>query len=188
VRRVLVVGAGLTGSTIARVLAENGYHVEIIDERDYVGGNCHTRRDPATGVMVHVHGPHIFHTDNDRVWKFVNRFALFKPYTFRTKTTACGKVYSLPLNLLTINQFFERALRPNEAREFVASLAVKSCSTPRNFEEQGLALLGEKLYRTFFEGYTFKQWGCTPRDLPASILHRLPLRFNYDDNYFSHRY
>jgi UDP-galactopyranose mutase len=138
--------------------------------------------------MLHVHGPHIFHTDQERVWRFVNRFSAFKPYIQRTKTTSQGRVYSLPLNLLTINQLFGLALRPAEAAKLIESLADKSIAAPANFEEQALAFLGDKLYRAFFYGYTKKQWGCEPRELPAGVLKRLPVRFNYDDNYFSHPY
>jgi len=187
-KNILVVGAGLTGATLARMLADNGHRITVIDERSHVAGNCHTSRDSETGILVHRYGPHTFHTDCSRVWEFVNRFASFEPYTLRTKATVNGRVYSLPLNLLTINSVFEKAMRPDEARKFVASLADQSIVEPRNFEEQALAFLGERLYRTFFHGYTKKQWACEPRELPASILKRLPVRFNYDDNYFNHQY
>ncbi|MDR0880994.1 MAG: UDP-galactopyranose mutase [Candidatus Adiutrix sp.] len=184
--QILIVGAGLTGAALARTLAEAGQRITIIDERDHVAGHCHTRRDQGTGIMVHLHGAHIFHTDNERVWNFVNRFASFQPYRHRVKTTSQGRVYSLPVNLLTINQFFGQALKPAEAAEFIAGLADRALTNPQNFEEQALALVGDDLYRAFFYGYTKKQWGREPGELPASILKRLPLRFNYDDDYFSH--
>lgn len=186
--RVLMVGAGLSGAVTGRMLAEAGHAVTVVDARDHIAGNCHTIRDPETGVMVHAYGPHIFHTDDAEVWDYVNRFETFLPYRNRVKTTSRGAVYSLPVNLHTINQFFGRTMRPDEARAFIESLADTSIAEPANFEEQALRFIGRDLYAAFFEGYTRKQWGCDPRDLPASILKRLPVRFNYDDNYFFHRF
>lgn len=186
--QILLVGAGLSGAVIARRLAEAGHDCHVIDQRDHIGGNCHTRRDGETGVMMHVYGPHIFHTDDQQVWDYVNRFAAFQPFRNRVKTTVGGKVYPLPINLLTINQFFGKAMRPDEAREFIDGLADHSITTPQSFEEQALRFVGADLYRAFFKGYTEKQWGCAPSELPAAILKRLPLRFDYDDNYFSHRF
>lgn len=186
--KVLLVGAGLSGAVIGRALAEAGHQCRIIDSRDHIGGNCHTERDAETGVMMHVYGPHIFHTDDQGVWDYVNRFARFMPFQNRVKTTSQGAVYSLPVNLLTINQFFGQTLRPDEARAFILAKADPSIEEPQNFEEQALRFVGRELYEAFFKGYTEKQWGCSPTELPASILKRLPLRFNYDDNYFFHRF
>ena len=186
--RIGIVGAGLSGAVIGRTLAEAGHRVEIFDARDHVAGNCHTERDAETGVMVHVYGPHIFHTDDAEVWDYVNRFQTFLPYRNRVKTTSNGRVYSLPVNLHTINQFFGKALRPDEARAFIEAQADTSITDPQTFEEQALRFVGRDLYEAFFKGYTEKQWGCSPTELPASILKRLPVRFNYDDNYFFHKY
>jgi len=182
------VGAGFSGAVIARELAGAGHRVTVIDGRDHVAGNCHTVRDPQTGVMVHQYGPHIFHTDDAEVWEYVNGFVPFRPYRHSVRTTVQGRVYSLPLNLLTINQFFGTTLRPDEARAYVESKADTSIVDPQSFEEQALRFVGPELYEAFFKGYTEKQWGCAPSDLPASILKRLPLRFSYDDNYFAHRF
>ncbi|MFN6978788.1 MAG: UDP-galactopyranose mutase, partial [Gemmobacter sp.] len=186
--RVLMVGAGLSGAVTGRMLAEAGHAVTVVDARDHIAGNCHTYRDADTGVLVHAYGPHIFHTDDAEVWDYVNRFETFLPYRNRVKTTSRGAVYSLPVNLHTINQFFGRTFRPDEARAFIESLADTTIAEPANFEEQALRFIGRDLYAAFFEGYTRKQWGCDPRELPASILKRLPVRFNYDDNYFFHRF
>jgi UDP-galactopyranose mutase len=186
--KVMMVGAGLSGAVTGRMLAEAGHAVTVVDARPHVAGNCHTRRDPETGVLVHVYGPHIFHTDDAEVWDYVNRFETFLPYRNRVKSTSRGQVFSLPINLHTINQFFGRTMRPDEARAFVAAQADASITDPQSFEEQALAFVGRDLYETFFKGYTEKQWGCSPADLPASILKRLPVRFNYDDNYFFHRF
>ncbi|GKY87321.1 UDP-galactopyranose mutase [Sinisalibacter aestuarii] len=187
-KNLLMVGAGLSGAVIGRHLAELGHKVTVIDARDHIGGNCHTERDGDTGVMVHVYGPHIFHTDDEEVWEYVNRFERFMPYKNRVKTTVGGHVYSLPINLHTINQFYGRAMRPDEAKAFIEEQADTSIDDPQTFEEQALRFVGPDLYEAFFKGYTQKQWGCSPTELPASILKRLPVRFNYDDNYFAHRF
>ena len=119
-KTIAVVGAGLSGAVIGRELAERGHRIEVFDSRGHVAGNCHTERDAETGVMVHVYGPHIFHTDDEEVWDYVKRFQTFRPYKHVVKTLSGGRVYSLPVNLHTINQFFGMAMRPDEAREFIA--------------------------------------------------------------------
>jgi UDP-galactopyranose mutase len=186
--QIAVVGAGFSGAVVARELAETGIEVAVFDARTHVAGNCHTERDADTGVMVHKYGPHIFHTDNERVWQYLNRFTRFMPYVNRVKTTARGQVFSLPINLHTINQFFGKTFSPAEARAFIEQQADLSIAEPQNFEEQALRFVGKELYETFFKGYTLKQWGCHPTQLPASILKRLPVRFTYDDNYFFHKH
>jgi len=186
--RIAVVGAGLSGAVIGRELALKGYTVEAFDSRDHIAGNCHTERDKDTGVLVHVYGPHIFHTDDTEVWDYVNAFQTFMPYKNRVKTTSGGKVYSLPVNLHTINQFFDKTFRPDEAKAFINEIADTSITDPQTFEDQAMRFVGKGLYEAFFKGYTQKQWGCSPTELPASILKRLPVRFNYDDNYFAHKY
>lgn len=181
-----IAGAGFSGAVIGRELAEQGHEVVILDQRDHVAGNCHTARDPDTGVLVHVYGPHIFHTDIERVWEYVNRHGEMMPYRHSVKTTVGGRVYSLPINLHTINQVFDTAMGPAEAQAFIAEQADDSIAEPRTFEEQALRFVGRRMYEAFFYGYTRKQWGVEPSQLPASILKRLPLRFNYDDSYFNH--
>ncbi|RMH39568.1 MAG: FAD-dependent oxidoreductase [Alphaproteobacteria bacterium] len=185
---ILVVGAGLTGAVIARTLAEAGHRITVVDARSHVAGNCHTTRDAETGVMVHVYGPHIFHTDDAEVWDYVNRFATFRPYRNQVKAQTRGEVFSLPINLHTINQFYRRTLSPAEARALIAAEADASITEPTTFEEQALAMIGRPLYEAFFKGYTQKQWGVPPDRLPAAILKRLPVRFTYHDNYFFHRF
>jgi UDP-galactopyranose mutase len=187
VATVAIAGAGFSGAVIARELVEAGHRAVVFDVRDHVAGNCHTERDTSTDVMVHVYGPHIFHTQWEHVWIYINRFGNMRPYNHRVKATARGAVYSLPVNLHTINQFFGTTMGPEAAAEFVAAKAERS-GTPVSFEDQGLAFVGRELYEAFFAGYTRKQWGTDPAELPASILQRLPLRFNYDDSYFNHPY
>ncbi len=186
---VLIIGTGFSGAVIARELAENGYQVKVIDKRSHIAGNCHTERDNETNVMVHQYGPHIFHTDDQEVWEYVTKHGEMMPYTNRVKSTVGDQVYSLPVNLHTINQFFGKAFRPQEAYDFIVNeQADKSIDEPQSFEEQALKFVGRDLYEAFFKGYTQKQWGMSPTKLPASILKRLPVRFNYDDNYFFHKY
>jgi UDP-galactopyranose mutase len=187
-KNIAIVGAGFSGAVIANQLAHAGYNVEIFEARDHIAGNCHSERDEETGVMVHVYGPHIFHTDNERAWEFINRFGTFKPYVNRVKAITNNRVFTLPINLLTINQFFGKTFRPAEAQAFIHSLGDKSIENPSTFEEQALRFVGRELYEAFFKTYTMKQWGLHPSELPASILKRLPVRFNYDDNYFNHKY
>lgn len=186
--KVAIVGAGISGAVIARLLAEQGIGSVVFDKRSHIAGNCHSERDPQTNVMLHVYGPHIFHTDDKEVWDFVNQYSEFMPYTNRVKAIYKGNVYLLPVNLHTINQFFNKTMRPDEARSFIESKADKSIVEPQNFEEQAISMIGRELYEAFFRGYTRKQWGCEPTELPASILKRLPLRFNYNDNYFNHQF
>ena len=139
-------------------------------------------------VILKLYGPHTFHTDNERVWNYVNHFAEFMPFINRVKTVSQGAVYSLPINLHTINQFFGKTCSPKEAKALIEAQADLSIKEPKTFEEQALRFVGKDLYAAFFYGYTKKQWGVEPRELPASILKRLPVRFNYDDNYFTHKF
>lgn len=186
--RIGIVGAGFSGAVIARELAMAGHQVVLSDSRSHVAGNCHTERDAETGVMVHVYGPHIFHTSNEGVWNYVRQFDEFMPFINRVKSIYNNRVYSLPINLMTINAFFGKSLNPKEAADFMDSLGDKSISDPQTFEDQALRFVGKELYEAFFKGYTQKQWGMHPSELPASILKRLPVRFNYDDNYYASKY
>jgi len=187
-KHIGMAGAGLSCAVIARELAERGHRIDIFERRNHIAGNCHTERDRGSGVMLHMYGPHIFHTDDEEVWTYVNKFTEFKPFVNRVKATTGAAVYSLPINLHTINQFFGQTLSPTEAKAFIESQADASIKSPRSFEEQALRFVGRRLYEAFFKTYTIKQWGVEPSKLPASILKRLPVRFNYNDNYFAHRY
>ncbi|MES2893430.1 MAG: UDP-galactopyranose mutase [Bacteroidota bacterium] len=182
--RYLVVGCGFSGAVLSNQLAMNlDCEVEIWEERNHIGGNCYTKRDTETGIMVHEYGPHIFNTDRKDIWDYVNGFARLCPYVHRIKARSGDAIYSLPVNLHTINQFFNKAFSPAEAKQFLQELSDHSIVNPKNFEEQALSFIGKELYEAFFYGYTKKQWGCEPKELPASILKRIPVRFSYDDNY-----
>lgn len=188
-KQIAIAGAGFSGSVLARELAETGqYDISVFDERDHVAGNCHTVRDEKTGILLHQYGPHIFHTSREDVWEYINRWTTFGQFTNRVKAHTARGVFGLPINLLTINQFFGKKLNPAQAKAFIESLADKAIHEPQNFEEQAMKFIGRELYENFFYGYTKKQWGVEPRELPASILQRLPVRFNYDDNYYNSKY
>lgn len=188
-KRYLIIGSGFSGCVLAEKLSKNlDCTIDIWDERSHMGGNCHSSRDEKTGIMVHRYGPHIFNTDKKEIWDYVNSFVELRPYVHRVKALSNGKIYPLPVNLSTINQFFDKSFSPQEAKDFMEGVGDKSISEPANFEEQALAFIGKDLYKAFFYGYTKKQWGCEPSELPASILKRIPVRFNYDDNYHSNIY
>jgi UDP-galactopyranose mutase len=187
-KNIAIVGAGFSGAVIARQLAEVGCQVSVFDGRSHIAGNCHTERDAQTGVMVHSYGPHIFHTNNEKVWKYVQQFDEFLPFINRVKAIYNDRIYSLPINLMTINSFFGKTFSPAEAAAFMAELGDASITDPQTFEEQALRFVGKDLYEAFLKGYTLKQWGLHPSALPASILKRLPVRFNYDDNYYASKF
>jgi len=187
--RFLIIGSGFSGAVLANRLADGlDCEIDVWEERDHIGGNCFTEKDPETGIMVHKYGPHIFNTDKKEIWDFVNSFIEFRPYVHRVKAMSNGKMYSLPVNLQTINQVFDKTFTPSEAKQFLETLGDKTISEPKNFEEQALRFIGKQLYYAFFYGYTKKQWGCEPTELPASLLKRIPVRFNYDDNYHNNIY
>jgi UDP-galactopyranose mutase len=186
----VVVGSGFFGLTVAERLAEQyGANVLVIDRRHHIGGNAYSAPEPETGIEVHQYGAHLFHTSNERVWDYVNRFTAFTDYVHRVYTTHKGEVYPMPINLGTINQFFRSAHGPSAARELIAEQAGELAGKdPENLDEQGVSLIGRPLYEAFIRNYTAKQWQTDPTDLPASIIKRLPVRYTYDNRYFNDTY
>ena len=187
---LLVVGAGFFGATIAeRVANELDKRVLVIDRRDHIGGNAYSETDPETGIEVHRYGAHLFHTQSDTVWNYVNRFSAFTDYSHRVFSSYRDRVYPMPINLATICQFFEKRFSPDEARALIAGQAAElKGAEPKNLEEKAISLIGRPLYEAFIRGYTAKQWQTDPRDLSASIITRLPVRYNFDNRYFNDRY
>lgn len=187
--RFLVVGSGFAGAVLAREIVDQGdHHVDVVDARSHVGGNCYTEIDEETGVTVHKYGAHIFHTSNLEVWDYIHRFTQMMCFINRPKASIDKGIFGLPVNLHTINQFFGAKFSPLEARDYIDSVRRRDIVSPRNFEEQALHFMGDDLYYAFFHGYTKKHWGCEPCQIPASVMKRLPLRFNYNDNYYSSLY
>ncbi|GHW45188.1 UDP-galactopyranose mutase [Vibrio cholerae] len=187
--KVLIIGAGLTGATLARKFAESNLLVEVVEARSHIAGNCYDELDSKTNVMVHKYGPHIFHTNNKDVWRFINRFGEFVPYKLQVKTKVSGEVYSLPLNLHTINQFYRKTFSPKQAKQYISELtSVYQDLNEESFRDIGLKSAGKDIYESFFKCYAEKQWGVSDNLIPAGVLKRLPIRFNYDDNYFNHCY
>ncbi|WP_337060068.1 UDP-galactopyranose mutase [Kineococcus sp. G2] len=184
---LVVVGSGFFGLTVARQCAEDlGLKVLVIDRRSHIGGNAYSEAEPRTGIEVHRYGAHLFHTSNERVWEYCNRFTRFTNYVHRVFTNYRGEVYPMPVSLATINQYFRKALSPAEARALVAEQAGEiDTATAENFEDKAISLIGRPLYEAFFRGYTAKQWQTDPRELPGATVTRLPVRYTYDNRYFN---
>ena len=180
---VVVAGAGIWGCTLARVLAEAGRRVLVKEARSVVGGNVRCETDPRTGIEVHLYGSHIFHTSIPEVWSFVNRFVSFNGYQHKVMAMHEGELYFLPLGLALVNRFYGTRMTPGQLRGFLAGEAAFDGS-PANFEEQAISLIGRPLYEAFIKNYTAKQWGTDPKNLPAEIIRRIPVRSSYDVNYF----
>ena len=187
---LLVVGSGLFGLTIAeRAATQLGLDVTIIDRRDHLGGNAYSQVEPETGIEYHRYGAHLFHTSNEVVWEYVNQFTSFTDYVHRVYSTHRGEVFPMPVNLGTINQFFRSAYGPDQARALIAEQAAElGGKEPTNFVEKGISLIGRPLYEAFFMNYTAKQWQTDPAELGPEIISRLPVRFTYDNRYFSDKY
>ncbi|QYJ04394.1 UDP-galactopyranose mutase [Nocardioides panacisoli] len=184
---LLVVGAGFFGLTVAeRCAAELGLKVVVIDRRSHIGGNAYSEKEPETGVEVHKYGAHLFHTSNERVWEYVNRFTSFTNYQHRVFGKYQGQVYSLPMNLALINQFFGHSHTPDEARALIAEQASEfDTDEATNLEEKAISLIGRPLYEAFIKGYTAKQWQTDPTELSADIITRLPVRYTFDNRWFN---
>ena len=180
----LIVGAGLYGAVFAREMVNAGKKVLIIEKRDHIAGNCYTRNDE--GINVHQYGAHIMHTNDHKVWSYIQNYCQLNNYTNRVKANYQGTIYSLPINMNTLHQVYG-VITPEQAEKKIESLKVP-IDNPKNLQEWMHASVGEELYEMFIKGYTTKQWGKSPTELPASIIKRLPIRLTYNDNYFNDRY
>jgi UDP-galactopyranose mutase len=187
---LVVVGSGFFGLTVAeRCASVHGMRVLVLERRSHIGGNAYSERDPGTGIEVHRYGAHLFHTSNERVWRYVNRFTSFTSYRHHVFTVHRGRIYSLPINLGTMCAFFGRALTPAQARALVAEQAGDvDAASADNLEDKAIGLIGRPLYEAFVRGYTAKQWQTDPRRLPPEIITRLPVRYTFDNRYFSDAY
>ncbi len=187
---LVVVGSGFFGLTVAeRCATELGLKVLVLERRHHLGGNAYSEADPETGIEMHVYGAHLFHTSNEKVWEYVNRFTSFTNYQHRVFGQYDGQVYSLPMNLGLINQFFGKSHTPDEARALIAEQASEfDTAEASNFEEKAISLIGRPLYEAFIKGYTAKQWQTDPTKLSADIITRLPVRYNFDNRWFNDKY
>jgi UDP-galactopyranose mutase len=187
---LVVVGSGFFGLTVAeRCASELGLRVLVLERRPHLGGNAYSEREPTTGIEVHKYGAHLFHTSNERVWEYVNRFTSFTDYKHRVFGKYQGQVYSLPMNLGLINQFFGKSHTPDEARALIKEQASEiATEDATNLEEKAISLIGRPLYEAFIKGYTAKQWQTDPKKLSADIITRLPVRYTFENRWFNDKY
>ena len=193
--KILLVGAGLANASLVHFIKFKYKHhfgnlyFDVIDQRSHLGGNCYTRRCQDTDITIHEYGPHIFNTNSEISWQFINKYLTIHPFINRVKASTPKGIFSMPINLHTINQFYKKTMNVSEAEMFMSELTQQYRNKePANFEEVMLSHLGKDLYREFIYGYTKKQWGVCPTTLPASIAKRLPFRLNYNDNYYNKKY
>ena len=189
-KKLLVVGCGFYGAVVAeRAASLLDMPVTIIDRRDHIGGNSWSETDEVTGVEYHKYGSHIFHTSSEKVWNYITGFTSFNEYRHTVLTAFKNEVYTMPINLGTINQYFRKAMSPEEAKAFIArEIAKENINEPANLEEKAISLIGRGLYEAFVRGYTVKQWEKDPTELSPDIITRLPVRYNYNHRYFADRF
>jgi UDP-galactopyranose mutase len=184
---LVIAGSGFFGLTIAeRCADELGLRVLVVERRPHIGGNAYSEPEPETGIEIHRYGAHLFHTSNAQVWEYANRFTAFTGYQHRVFSIYKGRVYPLPINLATICEYFGAAMSPDEARALIAEQATEvEAGQAVNLEQKAVSLIGRPLYEAFIRGYTFKQWQTDPVDLPPEIITRLPVRYTFNNRYFS---
>lgn len=182
----LIVGAGLFGATVARRLKDEGARVLVIDKREHIAGNCYTEND--NGIMVHKYGAHIFHTNDDEVWEFVNRFATFNDYVHMVKADYKGEMFSLPFNMNTFREMWGVETSEEACKIIEEQKVAERITVPRNLEEQAISMVGRDIYEKLVKGYTEKQWGKSCAELPSFIIRRLPLRMEFNNEYFNAKY
>ena len=184
---LIVVGSGFFGLTVAeRTAAELGKRVLIVERRPHLGGNAYSEAEPETGIEIHKYGAHLFHTSNERVWEYVNKFTDFTGYQHRVFAMHKGQAYQFPLGLGLVSQFFGRYFTPDEAKALIQEQAAEFDSKDaQNFEEKAISLIGRPLYEAFIKHYTAKQWETDPKNLPAGNITRLPVRYTFDNRYFN---
>jgi UDP-galactopyranose mutase len=185
-RNILIVGAGLYGAVCAHTLTKAGHRVRVMERRGHVGGNCYTRYCEPAGCHQHVYGAHVFHTSSKRIWQYVTQLTEFHSYVNRVKVNFRGAIYSFPINLLTLHQLYG-VQSPSEAIRKLGAVRIPIQSA-ETLEDYCLSTVGPEIYRIFFEGYTTKQWNRHPRELPAHIIKRLPIRMDFNDNYYNDTY
>ncbi len=185
--QIIIVGAGISGATLARKFAESGKRVLVLEKRDHIGGNCYDYYNES-GILVSKYGAHLFHTNYEDVWAFVNRFAKWYPYQHKVLSCVDGKLVPVPANITTVNTLFGLNINnENQMKKWLAENTIPN-SDPKNSEEAALAAIGPALYDKMVKYYTFKQWNKWPAEMAASVLKRIPVRTNFDDRYFEDKY
>lgn len=188
-KHIAIAGAGFSGAVLARELADSQeFRVSLFEEKKHVAGLCFTKRDEETDVMVHEFGPHVFHTNDQKVWEYITRWGRFEPLTPQVKASTEKGVFSYPINLLTLNQFYGKKLSPMEAGDFLGSLTEQSTSPSNNLEQELLKSLGRDLYQNFYRGFIKKCWGVDPVKLPANLFAEKAVRLNYEEKYYDDYY
>jgi len=180
----LIIGSGFYGSICAYELNKAGCKCLVLEKRNHIGGNCYTENKD--GINIHTYGPHIFHTSNEEVWKWINQYVKFNDFTLRPVANYKGEIYSLPFNMWTFSKLWGIS-HPEEALDII-KLQSTNIDDPKNLEEQAIKLVGKDVYEKLIKGYTKKQWRKDPKNLPKEIIKRLPVRFTYDNNYFNDKY
>lgn len=180
----IIIGSGFFGAICARSLTDFGYKCLVLESRDHIGGNCYTEN--IEGINIHKYGPHIFHTSNEAIWKWINKYATFNDYTFRPVANYNNEIFSLPFNMWTFSKLFN-IVNPKDAKKIIEQQS-SSIDDPKNLEEQAIKLVGVDVYEKLIKGYTTKQWKKDPKLLPKEIIKRLPVRFTYDNNYFNDKF
>lgn len=184
-KHIAIAGGGFSGAVLARALAESDqFRVTLYEEKRHVGGICHTERDEETGVMIHHFGPHIFHTQREHLWNYINQWGKFERINHQVKLNTPKGIYSSPVNLQTINQFFNRKFTPAQARDFLGSQADETIRNPRSLEDHALKMVGPEIYRNFFYNYAKKRWGVEPSKLSINHMDEINVRFNYNENFY----
>ena len=187
---LIVVGSGFFGLTSAeRVASQLGKRVLVVERRGHIGGNAYSEPEPQTGIEIHRYGAHLFHTSNTRVWDYVRQFTDFTDYQHRVFAMHGQQAYQFPMGLGLVAQFFGRYYSPDEARALIAEQSAEiDTADAKNLEEKAISLIGRPLYEAFVRGYTAKQWQTDPKELPPSIINRLPVRYTFDNRYFNDTY
>ena len=187
---LIVVGSGFFGLTVAeRAASQLGKRVLVVERRAHIGGNAYSEPEPQTGIEIHKYGAHLFHTSNTRVWDYVRQFTEFTGYQHRVYAMYSGQAYQFPMGLGLVAQFFGKYFTPDEARQLISEQAAEfKTDEAANLEEKAISLIGRPLYEAFVKGYTAKQWQTDPAELPAAIISRLPVRYNFDNRYFNDTY
>lgn len=184
-KKILIIGAGISGLTCANLLGNNN-DVTIVQQRANIGGNCYDYYE--NGHIIHAYGAHLFHTNNQDVWKYISQFGIWHKYQHKVVASINGQYYNIPINITTINKFFNKQFTTKqEVIQFLSSVS-QNIKQPKNAQQQMLSTIGKQLYQAFFKGYTTKQWDRQPKDLPAQIVKRIPIHYDTDDRYFTDKY